>query len=298
MEAIRAVKRNYRLAAASFLVLSRDRRLLRVLLGYFAVTVGLGLAFGLAGLVTGVWTDGVLRTTLLLIFLFYIAFTFVSVYLQVALVSYVQGRLSDSPTTLSTALATANARLDYIVRWALVTATFGWLGPYLEWATKHRARYMSNTLTRRLIVTKGAAWSVASFFVVPIMAIEGIGPLAALRRSSFVVEQRWGEAIIGTSGIYLFMWVLGLALALVPALIGVSALVLGGPIGVGTGVLFLVLAVAILVFARVAASALQAVYTAVLYQYATTGDQEHSLFPQDVLQNAFRTMPTSTRSVG
>ena len=39
----------------------------------------------------------------------------------------------------------------------------------------------------------GVAWSVATYFVIPVIALEGLGPRDALRRSSALVREKWGE---------------------------------------------------------------------------------------------------------
>lgn len=44
-------------------------------------------------------------------------------------------------------------------------------------------------------------WSVATFFVVPVIAFEDLGPRDAIRRSSGIVRERWGEGVTGSAAI-------------------------------------------------------------------------------------------------
>ena len=43
----------------------------------------------------------------------------------------------------------------------------------------------------------GLAWGLATFFVVPVLAVEGLGPIAAVSRSASVFRHRWGETLSG-----------------------------------------------------------------------------------------------------
>lgn len=41
-------------------------------------------------------------------------------------------------------------------------------------------------------------WSVATFFVVPVIAYENLGPIDAFKRSSQLMKQKWGESLGAT----------------------------------------------------------------------------------------------------
>ena len=43
------------------------------------------------------------------------------------------------------------------------------------------------------------AWSLASFFVVPVLAVEDVGVRAALRRSVGTIRSQWGESVTGVA---------------------------------------------------------------------------------------------------
>jgi len=40
-------------------------------------------------------------------------------------------------------------------------------------------------------------WSIVTYFVLPVLASERVGPIAAIRRSSAIVRSKWGESIVG-----------------------------------------------------------------------------------------------------
>ncbi len=50
----------------------------------------------------------------------------------------------------------------------------------------------------RLVVRLiGVAWTLASYFVVPVLAEEDLGPIEALRRSADLFRETWGEQVDG-----------------------------------------------------------------------------------------------------
>ena len=40
-------------------------------------------------------------------------------------------------------------------------------------------------------------WSVATYFVLPVLAAEKLGPVAAVRRSSAILRSKWGKSLAG-----------------------------------------------------------------------------------------------------
>ena len=130
----------------------------------------------------------------------------------------------------------------------------------------------------------GLAWNVATYLVVPVLVVEGVGPVEAIKRSVDLLKRTWGEQIAGNFSIGL---VFGL-LSLLVVLLGVPAIALAA---MSESVALVVLAVLVLVLALVFMglinSTLSGIYTAAVYQYAVTGETG-SYFRQDLVQHAFR----------
>ena len=60
----------------------------------------------------------------------------------------------------------------------------------------------------------GFAWSMATYFVVPTLAAEEIGPIEALKRSAKTIKSKWGESIGAGFSLGLFN-LAGIVLALI-----------------------------------------------------------------------------------
>ena len=120
--------------------------------------------------------------------------------------------------------------------------------------------------------------------VVPVLVVEEVGPIDAVKRSVNLLKKTWGEQIVGNFSIGL---VFGL-LSLLAMLLGVPLIVWAAT---SESVVLIVLAVLVLVlvlvFLGLMSSTLSGIYTAAVYQYAVTGETS-SYFRQDMVQQAFR----------
>jgi hypothetical protein len=128
----------------------------------------------------------------------------------------------------------------------------------------------------------GFAWNLATFLVVPVLVMEKVGPIEAIKRSGSLLRKTWGEQLIGAGGIGL---VFGL-LFFVVLMIGVGLIVV-----VSSSVpLMIVVLIALLIVGGLIGligSAASGVYTASLYRYATKGDPG-TAFRADTMAAAFR----------
>lgn len=189
------------------------------------------------------------------VFAFYLMNYLVIVFFNVALVSAASERLAGRPATLRDGLNNAWQRKSKILQWALLAATVGMILKMIE--------QRSGLVGKIVVMLIGVAWTLASFFVAPILAFEGLGPVDALKRSAEIFSQTWGEEIVGRVSIGIIFGLLGLLA--IP--VWIAAMVIGGMPGMFAGLALMILWILAL---SVVSSALQGIFTAALYQYATT----------------------------
>lgn len=184
-----------------------------------------------------------------ILFAFYLVNYFVIVFFNVALVYAAREIFEQREVTLSQAINFSASRLGAILQWAVLAATVG---------------VILNTMQERLgglgkVVAGliGIVWSIATFFVVPVIAFENLPPLEALKRSGQVIREKWGESLAANFGFGLF-FILGYV-----AIIA-SGFVLGYLVhplaGVAAGIL-----AALMLHATVAAA--KTVFLAAVYQH-------------------------------
>jgi hypothetical protein len=208
-------------------------------------------------------------------FAFYFVNYFVIIFFNAALVSCALMRFNGAEPTLGDGLRAASLRLPQILLWALVSATVGMLLKAVENAGEKVGQFISAIL--------GTAWSIITYFVIPVLVVEKVGPLAAISRSTAILKKSWGEALVGSFGIGLFVLLLALP-GILMLFLGVILIAMG-KVAV-LGVLFLVLALIYLLMVSAAASALQGIYVSALYQYANQGEAPRG-FDQGTLAHAF-----------
>ena len=122
-----------------------------------------------------------------------------------------------------------------------------------------------------------------TYFVVPLIVIEGLGFRWSFRESLSLFRRTWGEQVVGNFGLGLASLLAFLVAGLILAglFIALSSL---GAVGIGVWV---VLAVTLLGTIALTFAALDGIYKAALFMYATTG-QVPALFPAEVVREGFR----------
>jgi hypothetical protein len=167
------------------------------------------------------------------------------------------------------------ARLPQIVGWALVSASVGLLLKAIESYSEKFGQIVAALL--------GGAWSIATFFVVPVLVVEQVGPIDAVRRSLSVLRRTWGESAVGNLSIGVITSLFSL-LGVIPIAAGFMAFAANqvalGILGVAIGVVYL------LVLALIQ-TAMQAILRGALYLYAAEGKVPEQ-FDDQLFQQAFR----------
>jgi len=191
------------------------------------------------------------------VFLFYLVNYFVIIFFNTALVSAASVRLEGGKPTVRGGLRVAWQRLGVIFQWALVAATVGMI---LRMIAER-----SGFIGRLVVGFVGMAWTLATFFVVPVIAFEDVGPVAAVVRSTELFRKNWGEEVVGTFSFGLIFFLLALPGILLPLLGNSLAGAYGATIGATLMVVYFV------VLAVINASA-HGIFLAALYRYANSGE--------------------------
>lgn len=210
-------------------------------------------------------------------FAFYVVIAIVTIYCNSALMGAAMIRLRGGNPTLGDGFRYANAHLPQILGWALIAATVGMVLRSIQ--------ERSGLLGRVVAGLVGVAWQFVTYFVVPVLIFEDVGPIKAVKRSASLVRQRWGEQIAGTIGIGLasgMLAVVGFALVFVGIAAGVA--VKSAALAIVLGAFGIVYLVALAIVTQ----AMQGVYNTALYRFATEGTGGGAFSDAD-LARTFRT---------
>lgn len=271
-----SVSRSFTLIKESWKVLSLDREIL-----LFPVLSGIALLFILISFVLPVLFLGGSRPAfsgglfLVSLFLFYLLCYFVVIYFNTALITCARIRLTGGNPVFMDGIRNANAHIVPIFIWAMISATIGLVLHLLQ----ERAGFIGQIILGLI----GAAWSLITYFAIPVMIFEEKGPLEAIQQSASLFRKTWGETLVGQVSIGIVFVLLGIA-GLIPVFLALMS---------GIFPLFLILLAVFIIYVAilmVIGSSLQGVYNTALYLYATTGNVPEA-YSKELIENAFTPKP-------
>lgn len=207
-----------------------------------------------------------------LLFLFYFVQYLIITFFNVGLITCAYMRLTGAKPSIGAGFQNALYHLDQIVIWALIAASVGTILRTLS--------DQSHPIGRLLIGLIGVAWSLLTYFVVPIIIFENVNAFRAIPESASLFKRTWGQNIGGRSAIGVFFFLLGM--------IGIVPFMLGFYSG-STATFFAVAAIVVLywVALSLASSTLNGIFLAALYIYAKTGKLPSGYYDPSLVQQAF-----------
>lgn len=210
------------------------------------------------------------------LFVVYFVQWFVVIFFNTALVGCALIRFRGETPTLGDGFGIALKRLPQILAWTFLTSLVGTILSAIE----QKVGWLGQMMIRLL----GLTWTVTSYFVVPILAAEGTGPVEALKRSVSLLKKTWGEGLTGNFAINILSTLVGFAFILL-AVVGI-----GFAVAFESWVIGVVTVVAVgggLVMCAILTTAMRQYFLAGLYQYATTGEVPRG-FSEESMQQALR----------
>ncbi|MCW5921869.1 MAG: hypothetical protein KIS77_05955 [Saprospiraceae bacterium] len=200
-----------------------------------------------------------------LIFLYYLINFFIIVFFNAALIHCAIKVLDGEETSVEEGLSFAFSKIGKIFSWSVFAATVGTLLQALQNAGK---------VGEIVAAIVGIAWSIMTFFVVPILIYEDRGVMDAVRQSGRLMKQKWGESLAGNVSFGLFH-LLGVFVAMVLFFLLSSVNVLLG----------LVVAVLAILLVSTIVTAARTVFVAAVYNRVT--GKPVGEFNGDLLDSAF-----------
>jgi hypothetical protein len=253
--------RSWALVKASAAVLRSDKELMIFPLISAGACVLVFLTFLVPTITLNMFASEAGPLHFILAFLFYFAQYTVIIFFNCALVGAAMIRLDGGDPTLKDGIDIAKSRIGPILGYAAIAATVGLILQML--------RDKENNIVVRLLGSAlGAAWTLATFLVVPVLVSQDIGPIDALKRSLALMKKTWGENIIGTAGIGLVFSVIASVVVVLGVVLTVAASAVAWQLGLAVGALAVLAVVLLLIYQ----AALAGIYSAALYRFATEGD--------------------------
>jgi hypothetical protein len=268
------IKRGWGLTKKSWALLNTHRELIRFPIYGAVATTLLAIVFLGPGLYL-LDTDKLAGAIPLLIIGVYVL-SVVGFYFSVALAAAADKIFrGQGGVTVGDGLAVARERFSQICGWAAISTAISVLMGVLE-----NQGGIFGEIAARVV---GMAWSLVTFLAVPVIAIEGTGPVETLKRSASMFRERWGQQITGNVAI-------GAAVGLLGVLPGAILIVAGVMLWSSAsflGAVLVVIGALVLAIAMLVSRALSGIFGVALYRYALDGETVGG-FTKDELESAVR----------
>ncbi|HUN06381.1 MAG TPA: DUF6159 family protein [Aggregatilineales bacterium] len=278
--------RSWELVKASWAVLRQDKELLIFPIVSFLGSIVVLITFAIPMIAAGVFDSMASRGSddigffgLVVGFLFYLVMYTVVIFSNTALVGAAMIRLDGGNPTLADGFRIARERLGIIVAYAAISATVG----MILRAISERGGLIGQIASSIL----GFAWSVLTFLVIPVLVMEKVGPVDAIKRSGELLKQTWGEQLAANFGMGMIFGLATFGIAIVGMVLIAAFAAIDAGVLVAIAVIAMILAIIAL---SLVGSALGGIYQAALYRYATSGTVD-SHFSPETIQGAFAQKP-------
>jgi hypothetical protein len=201
------------------------------------------------------------------LFVYYLVNFFVIVFFNVGLVHCARLIFEGRTPTVSDGLNFAASRLGAIISWAVLAATVGVVLQALEDRLGWLGKIIINIV--------GVIWSIATFFVVPVIAYENVGPFEAVKRSGAIMKEKWGESIGANFSFGLFF------------ILGYLAIAVGGFLLINLNPIFgIVVAILSALLLHTIVAAAKTVFIAATYNHIS-GEPAGAFDEDDTLDSLF-----------
>jgi len=270
---MKKIKRGWALSKKSWGLLNEHRELLRFPLYGAVATIPLAILFLGPGLY--LFDDDAYAGAIPLIVIGIYVLSVVATFFGVGLAATADMIFRGERATVGDGLAVARSRFSQICGWAALSTAISVLMGALE-----NQGGIAGTIAARVV---GMAWSLVTFISVPVIAIEGTGPFATLKRSAGLFRDRWGQQITGNIAIGGAVLLFGMLPSALLIAAGVAVWASAGFVGALLAIVGVIgMAISLLV-----SQALNGIFGVALYRYATDG-QTVGGFTADELESAVK----------
>ncbi|MFB6283922.1 MAG: DUF6159 family protein [Halobacteria archaeon] len=191
-------------------------------------------------------------------FLAYLGTTFVATFFNGALVFCAGDAMQGNEPSIKKGLTAAFGKIGYILVWSVIVAVVSVI---------IRAIAENGSILGQIVaVLFSAAWTIMTYFVLPIIMFEDRGIKGSLKESGSKFRSNWGDTVGTWAGVGFFSAIMVLIAVVIGA---ISVYVtLGTPVFIPA----LIFAILLMVLVFVVSASLKSVAKTALYIYASEGE--------------------------
>ena len=277
----RTIGNTWRITKLSWRVLQLDRELIFFpVMGVIGAAIVGGVAAGVFGATGAFDRLGGGETEfnavdVIIALIAYFGGLYMVIFFNSALVAAARERLEGGDPNVMSGIRAVRGMWLAILGWTLISGTVGLILQALQSAARDNANGVMRIIAVILVSLLQTAWAYITFFVIPVLVVERIGPISAIRRSGGLLRQTWGEQLTASFSFF-FIYLLAIIIVAIP----VAILAFIAPIAaIIVGVILGGLALA-------SVAAMEGIFKAALYEWVAEG-KDGEWFDRQLLTDAY-----------
>ena len=197
------------------------------------------------------------------------------IFFNAALVAAARERLEGGDPNVMSGIRAVRGMWLAILGWTIITGTVGLILQALQSMARENSHGVMRIIAIILVSLLQTAWAYITFFVIPVLVVERIGPISAIRRSGSLLRQSWGEQLTASFSFFI-IYILALLIVAIPVVVlifiaPVAAIIVGVILG---GI------------ALASVAAMEGIFKAALYEWVSEG-KGSEWFDRQLLSNAY-----------
>ena len=206
---------------------------------------------------------------IILLFIYYLISYLIIIYFNSALVACAYQLMNKKQVNIKHGFNVVHKNIGKILLWSVVSATIGVVLKYMRDHSKSIVQLIFSAVA-------DIAWSLLTYFVIPVMIIENLDLIKSIRKSGSIFRKTWGENFRARIILAAYLFV-----SLLP---GLGLLIKGF---MSESAFFIILGVILALIAIIVFSAIETILRTALYVYGSTGRVPLG-FKDSSLKNVFR----------
>ncbi len=197
------------------------------------------------------------------------------IFCNAALIAAARERLEGGDPNVMSGIRAVRGMWLAILGWTIITGTVGLILQALQSMARENSHGVMRIVAIILVSLLQTAWAYITFFVIPILVVERVGPITAIRHSGGLLRRTWGEQLTASFSFFI-IYLIALLIVAIPVVIlvfiaPVAAIIVGVILG---GI------------ALASVAAMEGIFKAALYEWVSEG-KGSEWFDRQLLTDAY-----------
>ena len=197
------------------------------------------------------------------------------IFCNAALIAAARERLEGGDPNVMSGIRAVRGMWLAILGWTIITGTVGLILQALQSMARENSHGVMRIVAIILVALLQTAWAYLTFFVIPILVVERVGPITAIRHSGGLLRRTWGEQLTASFSFFI-IYLIAVLIVAIPVVIlvfiaPVAAIIVGVILG---GI------------ALASVAAMEGIFKAALYEWVSEG-KGSEWFDRQLLTDAY-----------